>query len=139
MKKRILIAAVAVSLSVASAALTAGAVTPADKTLFLIDKVYTLPAENGADVFAAADGEVVLAGTTYPDLGKTILIKHDKFYSVYAHLSVSGGIKVKVGDKVSDNQVIGKVGATGRATGYALYFKIVSKDEAEKIIAASKS
>ena len=138
MKKRILIAAVAVLFSVASGAFTAGAVTPADKTSFLPDKVYTIPAENGADVHAVADGEVVLAGTAYPDLGKTILIRHDKFYSVYAHLSSSGGIKVKVGDKVSDNQVIGKVGATGHATGYALYFKIVSKDEAEKIIAAKQ-
>ena len=113
------------------------AATPADKSGFLFDKSYTIPAENGADVFAVDDGEVVLAGLSYADYGKTILIKHNGFYSVYAHLSVSGGIGVSAGDKVSKNQVIGKVGATGRTTGYALYFKMISKDEAEKITAAS--
>lgn len=69
----------------------------------------------GTPVVAPAAGLITLAE---PDLfysGGTILIDHGhQLTSSLLHLSK---LKVKVGDRVRKGQVIGEVGATGRATG----------------------
>ncbi len=58
-------------------------------------------------------------GTSY---GNHIRIKHpDGTETLYAHLSKIG---VKVGQKVSGGQNIGRVGATGKASGPHLHFEI---------------
>lgn len=61
------------------------------------------------------------SGTSY---GNYIKIKHSNgMYTLYAHLKY-GSVKVKKGDKVTKGQVIGYMGATGRATGAHLHFEV---------------
>ena len=67
-------------------------------------------------VRAAAAGEVLFAGWR-SGYGNLVILRHNNGYSTrYAHLSgfASG---VKRGDRVSQGDVIGFVGATGLATG----------------------
>lgn len=75
----------------------------------------------GARVFAAQDGQVLFAGER-GDYGKLIILDHGGgLTSRYAHLSE---ITVRGGDIVQKGQVIGRVGATGGATGPHLHFEI---------------
>ena len=77
-------------------------------------------APNGTPVLAPAAGVVTFAA---PDLyltGGTLLLDHGHGVSSnFLHLS---RIDVKVGDRVTQGQVIGAVGATGRATGPHLHW-----------------
>jgi murein DD-endopeptidase MepM/ murein hydrolase activator NlpD len=107
-------------------------------TFFSDTTVHTgvdLGADQGADVLAAGDGEVIWVGyglyrgfddPTDP-YGLAIAIRHDfghkgkQLYSIYAHLEdtyVWLGQRVKTGDK------IGTVGITGHTTGPHLHFEI---------------
>jgi murein DD-endopeptidase MepM/ murein hydrolase activator NlpD len=76
----------------------------------------------GTPVKAPWPGEVVLAE---PDLfysGGTIIIEHGyKVTTTYLHLSE---LSVNVGDKVKQGELIGAVGATGRATGPHLDWRV---------------
>lgn len=76
----------------------------------------------GAPVRAAGDGVVVKA-SYWGHYGNIIQIKHSKEYTTaYAHLS---RMKVKVGQRVRQNQLIGSVGATGRTTGPHLHYEVL--------------
>jgi murein DD-endopeptidase MepM/ murein hydrolase activator NlpD len=79
-----------------------------------------IAAPNGTPVKAPAGGIVTFAS---PDLyltGGTLLLDHGHGVSSnFLHLS---RIDVKVGDRVEPGQVIGAVGATGRATGPHLHW-----------------
>jgi murein DD-endopeptidase MepM/ murein hydrolase activator NlpD len=79
-----------------------------------------IAAANGTPVKAPAAGIVTFAA---PDLyltGGTVLIDHGAGVSSnFLHLS---RIDVKVGDRVTQGQVFGAVGATGRATGPHLHW-----------------
>ena len=79
-----------------------------------------IAAPNGTPVKAPAAGVVTFAS---PDLyltGGTLLLDHGHGVSSnFLHLS---RIDVKVGDRVEQGQVIGAVGATGRATGPHLHW-----------------
>jgi murein DD-endopeptidase MepM/ murein hydrolase activator NlpD len=79
-----------------------------------------IAAANGTAVKAPAAGIVTFAA---PDLyltGGTVLIDHGAGVSSnFLHLS---RIDVKVGDRVTQGQVFGAVGATGRATGPHLHW-----------------
>jgi murein DD-endopeptidase MepM/ murein hydrolase activator NlpD len=74
----------------------------------------------GAPVRAVADGVVTLA---HPDMyftGMTVLVDHGLgLQTVYAHLS---RLDVAEGQGVAKGQVIGAVGASGRATGPHLHW-----------------
>jgi murein DD-endopeptidase MepM/ murein hydrolase activator NlpD len=74
-----------------------------------------IAAAQGASIHAPAGGIVTFAN---PDLyltGGTVLIDHGHGVSSnFLHMS---RIDVKVGDRIEQGQVIGLVGATGRATG----------------------
>jgi murein DD-endopeptidase MepM/ murein hydrolase activator NlpD len=68
----------------------------------------------GADVLATNAG-IVRMTVDHIFSGKGVYLDHGLgFYSMYFHLS---DILVKEGDVVKAGQVVGKVGATGRATG----------------------
>ncbi len=75
----------------------------------------------GSDVMSSADGIVVRTGRN-GGLGKAVYVSHG--YGVttrYAHLS---SIAVTPGQRVSRGAVLGRVGATGRATGYHLHYEV---------------
>ena len=75
----------------------------------------------GADVAATNDG-IVRITVDHIFSGKGIFVDHGLgFYSMYFHLSE---ILVKDGDLVTAGQIIGKVGATGRATGPHLHWGV---------------
>jgi murein DD-endopeptidase MepM/ murein hydrolase activator NlpD len=79
-------------------------------------------------VVAAADGRVVSAGWKGA-LGRHVWIRHGsgRYETVYGHLSrLARGIRS--GARVEQNQVIGYVGATGRATGPHLHYEIRKDD-----------
>ncbi|MBQ8302118.1 MAG: M23 family metallopeptidase [Clostridia bacterium] len=70
-----------------------------------------ISAEEGAEVFAAADGKVSRVFSD-PFLGKTVEITHDGgIVSVYSNLS-SADVAVKEGDTVKSGALIGYVGDT---------------------------
>ncbi len=80
-----------------------------------------IPAPTGTDVKAMNTGVVRLAvDHLFP--GKGVIVDHGLgFYSMYFHLSE---ILVQPGQAVTKGQVIGKVGATGRATGPHLHWGV---------------
>jgi hypothetical protein len=84
-----------------------------------------ISADRGSPVYATADGTVVHA-SAYGDYGNLIRIDHGfGLESRYGHLSkfeVENGAEVKRGD------VIGRVGATGRATAPHLHYEVRVND-----------
>lgn len=86
-------------------------------------KGMDIGASTGADIIAAADGEVVISTYSY-SAGNYIMIDHGGGVStVYMHCSK---LLVGVGTKVTKGQVIAKVGSTGYSTGSHLHFGIRS-------------
>jgi len=88
-------------------------------------KAVDLKAEDGADVYAVLDGEVVSVESSYLK-GTVVTIKHSKsMQTVYA--SLNENVSVKVGDKVKQGKVIGKVSASAKgenADGPHLHFEV---------------
>jgi murein DD-endopeptidase MepM/ murein hydrolase activator NlpD len=79
------------------------------------------PSPAGAPITAPAAGTIVLAEDLY-FTGNTVVIDHGLgLYSLMAHLSK---FEVKAGDTVTQGQVIGLVGATGRVTGPHLHWTV---------------
>ena len=73
----------------------------------------------GEPVLAAGQGRVALVGDFYYN-GKSVLLDHGNgVFSMYFHLSASGGAE---GQRAERGQELGKAGATGRATGPHLHF-----------------
>jgi murein DD-endopeptidase MepM/ murein hydrolase activator NlpD len=86
-------------------------------------------AHGGADFLSAAGtpvhapnaGQVVLARDLYFS-GNTVIIDHGAgLFSMLAHLST---IDVREGDRAANDQVVGRVGATGRVTGPHLHWAV---------------
>jgi murein DD-endopeptidase MepM/ murein hydrolase activator NlpD len=78
---------------------------------------YSAP--TGAPVASVAPGAVTFAGWTNGG-GRTVRVRHNNGYeSEYLHLSA---IDVRVGQHVSQGDVVGQVGATGLATGPHLHY-----------------
>jgi LysM repeat protein len=78
----------------------------------------------GANILASADGQVIVARSSGYNggYGQYIVIKHGNgTQTLYGHLS---SVLVSVGDSVSQGQVIGKMGSTGKSTGVHLHFEI---------------
>jgi murein DD-endopeptidase MepM/ murein hydrolase activator NlpD len=75
----------------------------------------------GADVAATNDG-IIRITVDHIFSGKGVFVDHGLgFYTMYFHLSE---ILIKDGDLVTAGQIIGKVGATGRATGPHLHWGV---------------
>jgi len=78
-----------------------------------------IAAPTGTPIHAAAEGIVSLTGEYYFNGGFTIIDHGHGVSTNYVHQSKR---LVKVGDKITRGQVIGEVGATGRATGPNLHW-----------------
>src|SRR6476661_5828359 len=79
------------------------------------------PASAGTPVAAAGGGRVVFAGWD-DGFGLTVVVAHTLgVHSRYAHLSRAA---VSAGEAVATGALIGRVGATGRATGPHLHFEV---------------
>lgn len=80
-----------------------------------------IAAAPGQPVRASADGIVMRAGTI-GGLGKAIYLAHG--YGVttrYGHMSK---VEVRPGQRVKRGDIIGRVGNTGRSTGYHLHYEV---------------
>lgn len=85
-----------------------------------------LCADEGTEIYAAADG-VVLAAQEHYSWGNFVEIDHGtdadglRWVTLYAHMQ---SCAVQVGQTVTAGQVIGYVGSTGNATGNACHFEM---------------
>ena len=90
-------------------------------------------------IVAHSSGTVVGVRKDYATQDKTgnsygnyVKIKHDNgYYTLYAHMKLNS-VTVNIGDRVSQGQVIGYMGATGHATGAHLHFEV--RNESDKTI-----
>lgn len=90
-----------------------------------------IAANKGSDVYSSAPGTVILAGSK-GGYGNLVVLKHDYGYETrYGHLDE---IFVEIGQKVKKREIIGKVGNTGRATGYHLHFEVIRNQKNQKPI-----
>ncbi|MDX8395742.1 MAG: M23 family metallopeptidase [Mariprofundaceae bacterium] len=75
----------------------------------------------GSAVLAGSRGIVIFAGKI-KDYGYMVEIEHGYGYRTrYGHMS---SLAVKAGDEVIDNQMVGRVGSSGRSTGPHLHYEI---------------
>ncbi len=82
-------------------------------------------ANQGTPIKAPAAGKVILIGDYFFN-GKTVFVDHGQgLISMFCHLSA---IDVRVGDELPRGGVLGKVGATGRATGPHLHWNVSLND-----------
>lgn len=77
---------------------------------------------NQANIYSALGGEVLEAVTGDTGLGNYIVIKHDGFETLYAHMIEP--TRLEVGDIVKAGDQVGFVGNTGRSTGPHLHFEV---------------
>lgn len=82
-----------------------------------------LRARLNTSVYATADGVVrFVRANNKGDFGRVIIISHNfGFETVYAHLNKT---KVKIGDVIKRNQLIGLSGNSGRSTGPHLHYEV---------------
>jgi murein DD-endopeptidase MepM/ murein hydrolase activator NlpD len=82
-----------------------------------------ISAEKGTPILATADGTVQLAAPS-GDYGNLVIVNHGYGLTTrYGHLSKYA---VWVGKPVKRGEVLGYVGATGRATGPHLHYEILA-------------
>ncbi len=85
-------------------------------------KGVDLKAAVGTPVLSPSDGKVVLAQDLY-FTGYTVILDHGfGIFTIYGHMSK---LKVKVGTVVSQKQVLGLAGKTGRSSGPHLHWGAV--------------
>ncbi len=83
-----------------------------------------IEATTGAEVRAAAPGQVVYAGSELAGYGQLVLVRHSGgFVTAYAHNS---RLLVREGDQISRGQIIAQAGATGTVDRPQVHFEIRS-------------
>ena len=105
-------------------------------------------ATTGTPVRCVGDGTIEFAGVQ-TGFGNVVMVRHTNSYeTVYAHLSK---INVRLGQKISQGDNLGLVGATGWATGPHLHFEfringvhhdpqtVIRKSESQPVAAAFRA
>lgn len=79
--------------------------------------------KEGASIYAAADGKVAISQAGWNGgYGTYIVIDHDNgMQTLYGHNSKN---LVSVGDKVTQGQLIAKMGSTGKSSGDHVHFEV---------------
>jgi murein DD-endopeptidase MepM/ murein hydrolase activator NlpD len=86
------------------------------------------PGARGTPVSAAASGRVTFAGWSPAGWGYLVTIAHGGgVRTMYAHLS---RVAARVGQRIEVGQRVGRIGASGRATGPHLHFEVRLRDAA---------
>ncbi|MDO8576993.1 MAG: M23 family metallopeptidase [Candidatus Daviesbacteria bacterium] len=76
----------------------------------------------GMPIHPIIDGEVSETGRDFFGLGNFVVVTHQNgFKSKYAHM---GKIFVKVGDKITEENILGEVGLTGHTSGPHTHLEI---------------
>ena len=89
-------------------------------------RAIDIPADEGTDIYAVLDGEVIFAdilADAYNSCGNTVILYHKSIdkYTVYCHASK---LCVSKGQTVKQGTVIAEVGNTGDSFGNHLDFKL---------------
>ena len=85
-------------------------------------------APKGTPIYAGGNGVIELAGVN-GGYGKYIRIRHNNEYkTAYAHLS-SFKTGISKGVRVSQGEIIGYVGSTGKSTGPHLHYEIIYQNK----------
>jgi murein DD-endopeptidase MepM/ murein hydrolase activator NlpD len=81
-----------------------------------------LAAPRGTPILAAQSGTVIYAGREFSGYGRMVLVESPQGWAtLYAHMDK---ILISEGQKVSQGQLLGAMGRSGRATGVHLHFEI---------------
>lgn len=81
-----------------------------------------LRAATGTPVYSSAPGEIIHSGRGVKGYGRLVVVDHGLGWTtIYGHLSK---LKVKVGQKVKEGELVGLAGRSGRAQGPHLHFEI---------------
>ena len=81
-----------------------------------------IAADKGEPVYASAAGEVLYADNRMRGYGNVVIVRHDSsMTTLYAH---NEALKVHLGDKVEQGQVIALLGSTGHSTGPHIHFEM---------------
>jgi murein DD-endopeptidase MepM/ murein hydrolase activator NlpD len=76
---------------------------------------------SGDAIIATADGKVIIAEYDV-EYGNLIKIEHNHgFHTLYAHMEV---LRIQVGQRVQQGEIIGNIGNTGISTGPHLHYEI---------------
>ena len=98
--------------------------------IYKVEKFHSgidLTAPLDAEAYATGDGVVIDAQSNEWGYGNMVVIDHGYGYKTrYAHLN---GFAVQKGQKVKRGQVVGYIGATGKATGVHLHYEVLKNDK----------
>ena len=88
-----------------------------------------IAADEGEPVFASAAGEVLYANNRMRGYGNVVILRHDSSVTtLYAH---NHSMKVGLGDRVEQGQVIALLGSTGHSTGPHIHFEMRKSNVAQ--------
>ncbi len=81
-----------------------------------------IAAPEGTIIRAARAGEVIYSDNKQRGYGNLVIIEHSQdLITVYAHNKVN---LIKEGERVKKGQIIGRVGKSGRASGFHCHFEV---------------
>lgn len=88
--------------------------------MVMVQRGIDIRAPQSALIRAVFDGRVAFAGSL-EGLGRVLILDHDGFFSIYAHLE---SFQVRRDQRVAQHQVVGFVGDSDSTKGAHLYFEL---------------